>query len=151
MRRLSVLIGLLLAMVMVGAILVAGEASSQSQKKSQKANLQSTESEVRRSVFSGNELRLGVHWSVNPDCTTQLVDARIAKGPSNGEIVFKETKAVIELSRNSPRAHCNGRSATGVGLFYTSRDEFAGQEKFMIDIDYKTGLVHRFNYVVDVR
>ena len=150
MRRLSVLTGLL-ALVGVGAILVASEASSQSQKKSQKANLQSSESEVRRSVFSGNELRLGVHWSVNPDCTTQLVDVRIAKAPSNGEVVFKETQAVIEMNKNSPRSHCNGRPATGVGLYYTSREEFAGQEKFMIDIDYKTGTIRRFNYIVDVR
>ena len=148
MHRLSMLVGLVTATV--GAIFVAGEASSQS-SKSKKPTVELREVEVRLSVFSGNELRLGSYWLVEADCSSQLADVRVARKPSNGEVVFKETQTVVELRRDTRRSHCNGRPINSIGAFYTSREEFTGQDRVAIDVDYKAGILHRVNYIVTVR
>lgn len=141
-------IGLVAALI--GAILVAGEASSQS-SKSKKAAVQSNEVEVRLSVFSGNELRLGAFWYVEADCSSQLVDVRLANKPANGEVVFKETRTVVEVKRDTARARCNGTPINSIAAYYTSREDFTGQERIAIDVDAKVGLIRRYNYIVSVR
>lgn len=150
MRKLSLVAGLIAVAVMVGAIFVAGEAFSQS-SKSKKGPVESREVEVRLSVFSGNELRLGSYWLVEADCTSQVADVRVARKPANGEIVLKETRTVVEVKKDTPRAHCNGTSINSIGAFYTSREDFTGQERMAVDVDYKAGIVRRVNYIVTVR
>src|SRR5262245_16292174 len=106
------------AAAVVGAMVAAGDASSQS-GKSKKAAVTSSDLPVRRSVFSGNEVQLALLHHVNQDCSPVRPDVRVAKQPSNGELTFKEVRTVIELRKQSPRAHCNGKPITGIGVFYT--------------------------------
>jgi hypothetical protein len=140
------------------AILAAAGASSaalaQSGKKSraQSVTLQSTEKELRRSVFSGNEVRLGVLWGVEANCEgTPLADVRVFKQPANGDLSFRETSSVVELKKESARAHCNGRPINGVAVFYKSREDFTGTERMEIEVDYKIGLIRRYSLIVSVR
>ena len=137
--------------VVIGFIVVIGQAPSQAQKRPQAADVQSREIELRLSVFSGNELRLGAYWLVNGDCTSQLVDVRVARKPSKGEIAFKESRTVVEVARNSQRARCNGQPIDAVTAYYTSREDFTGQDRMAVDVDYKAGIIRRYNYIVRVR
>src|SRR5262245_60829072 len=114
-----------LSMAVVGAILAIGSTAQAAQKGKQLAALDTTSSEVRRSVFSGNELRLTYFYTVNSDCSSgPLVDVRIAKAPAHGDIKFQETRARVELKKDHFRAHCNGKQVDSVSALYTSHDDF---------------------------
>src|SRR5262245_59312946 len=104
---------------LLGAILLSAGGAHSAQKKVQKAAIQPTEFEVRRTGFSGSELRLRVFGWVNADCTSgSRPDVRIVKGPKNGEMTFKEVYSVVELPRGYVRSRCNGQPVNGVGMFY---------------------------------
>jgi hypothetical protein len=134
------------------AIVSASIAHSAPKAKVHRASVQATESEVRRSGFSGNEMQLGLFWWVNPDCSSsQRPDVRIVKAPSHGEMTFKEVFSVVEIRGGHPRARCNGQPVAAVGMFYTSNEDFTGQERLTVDIDYRDGSVRRQTVVVDVR
>ncbi len=140
------------AAAMIGTLTVATEASSQTAKKepAQKASLGSQQVDLKRSVFSGNEARLGTLWAVMADCSSVPVDFRVVKAPANGEVTFREVRTVIEFRKSHPRARCNGKPVNGIGVFYTSRDDFSGRERFTVDVDY-SGEIRRVSAVVDVR
>jgi hypothetical protein len=136
------------------ALAATGQAWSQSAKKSKAviAPLQSAGKEVRRAVFSGNEVRLGMLWAVEENCQGAPVpDVRILKQPPNGELTFREMDSVIELRKDNVRARCNGKPITGVGVFYKSRSDYTGMERMEIEVDYKIGLLRRYTFVINVR
>jgi len=139
-----------LAAAVVGALGAAGDASAQS-GKSKRAAVESSETPLRLSVFSGNEVRLAVLNWVNADCSPTRPDVRVSRQPAHGELTFREVRTVVELKAGTPRAHCNGKPTTGIGVFYTSREDFNGEEKLALDVDYQIGLVRRYSITVDVR
>jgi hypothetical protein len=143
-----------LVLALAGSVLNSGEALSQSTKKPrpQGVTLRIDERELRRSVFSGNEVQLGIFWAVQANCdAAPLADVRVVEQPSNGDLSFREVRSVVELKKESRRAHCNGTPITGVGVFYKSREDFTGHEKMQIDVDYKVGLIRRYSLIVSVR
>jgi hypothetical protein len=137
---------------MIGTLTVATEASSQTVKKDavQKASLGSEQVELKRSVFSGNEARVSIFWGAMADCSSVPVDFRVVKAPANGEVTFREVRTAIEFRKSHARARCNGKPVSGVGMFYTSRDDFSGRERFTVDVDYG-GDIRRISATVDVR
>jgi hypothetical protein len=104
------------------------------------------------SVFSGNETRvLAPNW-VNTDCTSGLrPDVRIVSPPSNGSIRLEDMQIAVSRNSNNSRAHCNGKQVDAVGVFYKSTENFVGTDKVVIEADFKTGVVHRYTAVIDVR
>jgi hypothetical protein len=152
--RSCILFTLLLATVITAADAMRSEASAQSAKKprAQSVALQMDEKEVRRSVFSGNEVRIGMLYAVDAGCEgTPLADVRVVRQPAKGELSFREMSGVVELKKNSPRARCNGTPIKGVGVFYRSREDFTGTDRMQIEVDYKVGLLRRYTLIVDVR
>jgi hypothetical protein len=118
----------------------------------QVAALDITHSEFRRSVFSGNEMQVGTFALVKADCSTgPLVDIRMVKQPANGKASFQEVQTVVDLKKDSVRAHCNGKSVDAVAMFYTANEDFTGPDKLEIEVDYKNGFVRRYSIVVNVR
>jgi hypothetical protein len=143
-----------LTLAIVGVVFTSAEAMAQSTKKPRPQNvtLQMNERELWRSVFSGNEVQLGMLWAVQANCNAApLADVRVIKQPSNGELSFRELRSVVELKKESPRAHCNGTPITGVGVFYKSQEDFTGTERMQIEVDYKVGLIRRYSLIVSVR
>src|SRR5262245_33694822 len=112
------------AAAMAGALVVATAASSQTKKKPEKPSVGSPEVEIRRSVFSGNELRVYPFYSINSDCTSATADVRVVKAPANGDLAFREARSLIELVKGSQRAHCNRKPVDSIVMFYTSREDF---------------------------
>ena len=141
-----------LGTAVVSAVLVIGATAQAAQKGKQLAALDTTNTEVRRSGFSGNEIKLTYFYTVNPDCSSgPLVDVRIVKPPAHGEISFQELRSIVEYKKDHFRAHCNGKMVDSVGAVYTSRDDFTGIDKIQIEVDYKTGQVRRYSLTIDVR
>lgn len=136
----------------LGAVVAIGAPCQAAPKGKQIAALDTTNAEVRRSVFSGNELRLTYFYTVNSDCSSgPLVDVRVVKPPANGELSFQELRSRVEFKKDHFRAHCNGKLVDAIGAFYTSRDNFTGTDKMQIEVDYKTGFVRRYSLIIDVR
>lgn len=104
------------------------------------------------SVFSGNEARvLAPNW-VNTDCTSGVrPDVRVASSPTSGSIRLEDIQIVVSRNSGDSRAHCNGKQVDAVGVFYRSNDGFAGQDRVVIDADFKTGVVRRYTAVIDVQ
>jgi hypothetical protein len=140
---------------LTGAVIllaVDGTPARAQKAKQQLAAVDMARSEVRRSVFSGNEMQVGQFWTVKPDCSSgPLVDIRIVKAPSHGDVSLQESRSVVELKKEHARAHCNGKSVDALGMFYISKGDFTGTDKMQIEVDYKVGLVRRISIIVNVR
>jgi hypothetical protein len=137
--------------VLAMTAVAADQAVAQS-KKAKKADLNTTELQVRRSVFSGNELQALKLWWVNADCSPgELPDARVVRAASNGEVSFQEVRTAVDLPKGTARSHCNGKPVNALAMVYKSRDDFVGEDNIVIDVDFKLGLLRRYSVKVDVR
>jgi hypothetical protein len=107
---------------------------------------------LSRDVFSGNEVRLAAMNWVNADCTSgPAPDLRIVTAPQNGELRQEEITMPIDRRKGDSRFECNGKPVTAVAVHYKPKAEFTGKDNVVIDVDYKTGAVKRFNYNIGVR
>jgi hypothetical protein len=110
-----------------------------------------TEISVRKSVFAGNEAQISaMHW-VKMDCTSgQLPDVRIVTSPSKGEIRLEPVQHAVARQKDNDRAHCNGKLVDAVGVFYKANQDI-GSDRVVLDVDFKTGVVHRYSISINVR
>jgi hypothetical protein len=110
------------------------------------------ETAVNRDAFGGNEMRLGAMNWVNADCTSGPVPAlRIVTAPQNGELRQEEVTIPVDRRKGDSRFDCNGKPVTAIAVHYKPKEDFKGNDKVVIDVDYKTGTVKRFNYKITVR
>jgi hypothetical protein len=142
------------AVTLVIALGLGTGAAQEAKKASSKAEIARpiAETVINRDAFSGNEIRVAAMQVVNADCTsgpTPLL--RIATAPQNGEQREEEITVPIDRKSGDPRASCNGKPVTAIGVFYKSKEGFTGQDNVVIDVDFKNGNVHRFNYKITVR
>ena len=107
---------------------------------------------VARSVLKGNETRLAAPNYLNSDCSSGPVpDLRIVSAPKNGAYRTEETSVPAERSFGNSRAACNGKPVNAVAIYYKPKDEFAGDDEMVVDVDFKDGNVRRFLYAITVR
>jgi len=129
-------------------------AAQDSKKPAAKADIARPipETDFNRDAFSGNEIRLATMNSVNADCTSGPVPVlRIVTAPQNGEQRLEEITIPVDRKEGAPRASCNGKPVQAIGVFYKSKADFTGKDNIVIDVDFKTGVVRRFNYKITVR
>jgi hypothetical protein len=141
-------------------LLVPFAAAAQDQKQDQKQEPAPKavitravpETVVQREVFTGNEARIAAPNWVNTDCTSgPLPDLRISTPPQNGSLRQEEITMPIERPKDNNRASCNGKPVKAAAVFYKSKPGFTGSDNVVIDVDFKTGVVRRFNYKITVR
>ena len=107
---------------------------------------------VVRSVLKGNEARIAAPNYLNADCSSgPLPDLRIISAPKNGAYRTEETSVPAERPAGNSRAACNGKSVNAVAIYYKPKDEFAGDDEMVVDVDFKNGTVRRFVYAITVR
>ena len=143
------------AVALACPIFVAQAAASAEAKKTdakQTIERRLPETRLKKDVFSGNEFRFAAMNTVNTDCSSgPIPEVRIVTQPVNGEIRMQQIRYVVDRSADDRRVHCNGKEVDALGLFYKSRDGFVGEDKLSVDVDYKTGTVRRYLYVIVVR
>ena len=44
---------------------------------------------------------------------------------------------MVDRPAGNPRANCNGKPVTAVGIFYKSNVDYVGQDNIVIDVDFK--------------
>jgi hypothetical protein len=153
MSRIALRVALSSAFVAATAVPPAG-AQAEAKKTNGRPAIERKlpETQGKRDVFSGNEVRIAHMNNVNADCSSGSVpDVRVITKPANGDIRLEPLRTVIDRRGEDRRMHCNGKEVEGLGLFYKSRDGFVGQDKVTVDVDYKNGTVKRFVYSIAVR
>jgi hypothetical protein len=132
----------------------SGEVASQEQPAAEakpKAGAE-THAPFRRTVFTGNEMLMGVFNTLASDCSAVVrPDVRIVTPPANGVVRFNGIIAAVERPPSDLRAMCNGKRAISVGIFYKSNKGFVGADSAVLEIDFKQGFVGRFSYDIEVR
>jgi hypothetical protein len=136
------------------ALNAAAATAQESKKPSSKVDIVRTipETIVNREAFSGNEIRIAAMQVVNADCTSGPIPLlRVATAAQSGEQRQEEVTVAVDRKAGDPRASCNGKPVTAVGVFYKSKEGFTGKDNVVIDVDFKNGNVRRFNYKITVR
>jgi len=125
-------------------------ALGQTTKQSQRPQVETRQ--VNRATFTGSESWLLNLYVVQADCTqNQEPEVRMVSHPKNGEVRFEQRKVPISFTKESPRAHCNGKPVDAVSVVYKSKDGFVGVDRMTMDVNYKDGFIIRYVYSVDVR
>lgn len=147
------IVALLTASLALMLVIGPGAAVAQDSKKT-KADIGRPipETNINSDAFTGNEIRIAAMQYVNADCTSgPLPLLRIVKAPQNGDIRQEEVTMPVDRKEGDRRASCNGKPVQAVGVFYKSKAEFTGKDNVVIDVDFKSGTVRRFNYKITVR
>jgi hypothetical protein len=111
-----------------------------------------THAPFRRTVFTGNEMLMGVFNTLASDCSASVrPDVRIVTPPANGAVRFDGIVAAVERPPGDLRVMCNGKRVISVGIFYKSNKGFVGADAAAVDIDFRQGFVGRFGYDIEVR
>jgi hypothetical protein len=111
-----------------------------------------THTPFRRTVFTGNEMLMGVFNTLASDCSASVrPDVRIVAPPANGVVRFDAIIAPVERPPSDIRAVCNGKRVISVGIFYKPNKGFVGVDAAALDIDFRQGFVGRFSYDIEVR
>jgi hypothetical protein len=104
------------------------------------------------SVFSGNELRVYVMNLVNKDCTSGArPDVHVVMQPANGSVRLEPVLHTVDRPVSDPNSRCNGKKVDGLAVFYTANRDYAGVDKLVLETDFHTGNIRRFEALIDVR
>jgi hypothetical protein len=150
------LVGLSCAATALAALLTLAAHDVRSQEKpaaeAKPKAAAETHAPFRRTVFTGNEMLMGVFNTLASDCSaTVRPDVRIVTPPANGVVRFDGIIAAVERPPGDLRVMCNGRRVISVGIFYKSGKGFVGADYVALDIDFRQGFVGRFSYDIEVR
>jgi hypothetical protein len=145
--RLVVAIALTAPLAMVSAAW-----SQQTKAASKKIDVAPQKENFRKSVFSGNEIRIAQLNNVLADCSSGPVpDVRVLTKPENGELRMEEIRYIVDRPPTNNRHVCNGKEVNANGVFYRSRPEFTGRDSALLEVDFKNGSIRQFFFDITVR
>jgi hypothetical protein len=123
------------------------------QSKSAESKSKSQLEEVyEKEMFSGNESRIAAMNYVNADCSGgPLPEVRVVTAPEGGDVRMEPIKHTLNRDKKNHRAHCNGKTVDAVGIFYKSKNGFAGADKVILDVDFKEGAIKRYIFAINIR
>lgn len=105
-----------------------------------------------KQMFSGSESRIAAMNFVNADCSGgPLPEVRVVTAPESGDVRMEPIKHILNRDKKNPRAHCNGTTVDAVGVFYKSKSGFAGEDKVILDVDFKAGTIKRYIFAINIR
>ena len=104
------------------------------------------------SVFSGNDVRLYLLNYVNNDCSAGLrPDVHVVTQPANGTVRVDPMPVTVDRATTDPLSRCNGKKVDGAAVIYTAKPAYSGLDKLVLEIDFHTGNIRRYEAVIDVR
>ncbi|MGP0089987.1 MAG: hypothetical protein ACLPKB_08500 [Xanthobacteraceae bacterium] len=135
-----------LAIAVLFPLAAAAQNAPQDQDRSE------TPAAIKRTGFVGNDMRLAVFNNLNTDCSAAArPDVRVVTPPANGTVRVEALFIAVDRPAGDPRAHCVGKRADSVGVFYKAKKGFVGDDQVVLDVDFKTGNVRHFVYAIEVR
>jgi membrane protease YdiL (CAAX protease family) len=107
---------------------------------------------LSRAALSGNEVQIAAMNVVEADCSPGPVpDVRVAMPPKSGGLRLSQISMAVDRRKEDARAHCNGKFVQAMGVYYKSASAFVGNDKVLLDVDFRDGSVRRYAIGINVR
>ena len=107
---------------------------------------------ARLRADSGRELRLVFVSEEKLDCTIAgTADVRVINAPSHGQVRIQNERGFPSFAEDSPRRACNKWRVNGVGIYYTSDKDYAGDDYVTLHYGFPDGEEATSDFVVTVK
>jgi hypothetical protein len=107
---------------------------------------------VSRSVLAGNSIQIDSYHHIARDCRSLgLARLRVVSPPSGGTLTSRPTTHFPSYGANNAYAACNARRVPSLGVIYTARRGFQGQDTARYELYWTDGDVWTYTLTVDVR
>ena len=103
-------------------------------------------------ALSGERVRIGFSYSVDPDCSSQgEIKSRLLEHPKNGVVEMLTEKGFPGYAKDHPRYKCNETLSDVLAYYYKSREDFNGKDRFVVEVFYPIGSYRKRLFTIDVR
>jgi hypothetical protein len=104
---------------------------------------------THRIVLSGERVRIGFSYDVNPDCSsTGQINSRLLAQPKHGVVEIVTEKGFIP---DHQKYQCNEKQSELQAYYYKSQEDFKGKDRFVVEIFYPRGTYRKRVFNIDVR
>ena len=101
---------------------------------------------------SGRTLEVAKYSNINPDCSSMgAVQVNLVEAARNGEVRVGDGGRFMAFGLGNPRAACNRRKIATTYVTYRSMPGFTGQDTFVVEAIFATGVAQRARITVNVR
>ena len=103
-------------------------------------------------VLSGERVRLGFSYGVNPNCSSQgEIKSRLLEHPKNGVVEMVTEKGFPSYPQNNQKYECNEKKSDVRAYYYKSREDFKGKDRFVVEVFFPNGNYRKRLFAIDVR
>jgi hypothetical protein len=103
-------------------------------------------------VLSGERVRVGFAYDVNPDCSsTGQINSRLLEQPKNGVVEMVTEKGFTIYAKDDQKYKCNEKQSDVRAYYYKSREDFKGKDRFVVEVFYPRGSYRKQIFHIDVR
>jgi hypothetical protein len=103
-------------------------------------------------VLSGERVRIGFAWDVNPDCSsTGQIKSRLLEQPKNGVVEMVTEQGYTRYAKDDQKYKCNEKQSDLQAYYYKSREDFKGKDRFVVEAFYPRGSYRKMIFNIDVR
>ena len=107
---------------------------------------------TQKIVLSGERVRIGSAYDVNPDCSsTGEIKSRLLEQPKNGVVEMVTEKGFTGYAKDDQKYKCNEKQSDLRAYYYKSREDFKGKDRFVVEVFYPNGAYRKQLYNIDVR
>ena len=107
---------------------------------------------LNRIVLSGERVRVGSSYDVNPDCSsTGHIKSRLLEQPKNGVVEMVTEQGFTNYAKDDPKYKCNEKQSDIQAYYYKSREDFKGKDRFVVEVFYPRGSYRKRIFNIDVR
>jgi hypothetical protein len=107
---------------------------------------------TNRTVLSGERVRIGYSYALNPDCNSAgEIKSRFLEKPKNGVVEITTEKGFPAYAKDDHRNKCNEKEIDIQAYYYKSRDEFKGKDRLVVEVFYPIGTYRKRLFNIDVR
>jgi hypothetical protein len=107
---------------------------------------------LNKIVLSGERVRLGFAFDLNPDCSSRgEIKTRLLVQPKNGVGETATEKGFTAYAKDDQRYKCNETQSDVHAYYYKSREDFKGKDSLVVEIFYPDGSYRKRIVNIDVR
>jgi hypothetical protein len=107
---------------------------------------------ANRIALSGERVRIGFSYDLAPDCSpVGEIRSRLIEKPKNGAVEIVAEKGFTSYAKDDQKHKCNEKKSDLQVYYYTSREDFKGKDKLVIEVFYPVGTYRKRLFNIDVR
>ena len=103
-------------------------------------------------ALSGERVRVGFNFHVNADCRSAgEIKSRVLEHPKNGVLEMVTEKGFPSYPKDNQKYKCNETQSDVQAYYYKSREDFKGEDRFVVEVFFPTGNYRKRLFNIDVR